>query len=112
MATTADTLDVRAEFPILRDGLVYLDTAATSQKPAMVLDTMDDFLRHHNASVHRGVYPLAAESTERYELARATAAAWLGSTPDETVFTGNATGAINLVAYSWGDANVREGDVI
>jgi len=112
MTATADSLDVRAEFPILRDGLVYLDTAATSQKPAVVLDTMDDFLRHHNASVHRGVYPLAAESTERYEVARATAAAWLGSTPDETVFTGNATGAINLVAYSWGDTNVREGDVI
>jgi cysteine desulfurase/selenocysteine lyase len=65
VATTAGTLDVRSQFPVLdREGLVYLDSAATAQKPAAVIEAMDDFLRRHNASVHRGVYPLAQESTD------------------------------------------------
>jgi cysteine desulfurase / selenocysteine lyase len=102
---------VAGEFPVLeREGLVYLDSAATSQKPAAVIDAMADFQRHHNASVHRGVYPLAVEATEAYEGARAKAAAFAGSTARETVLTGNATQAMNLVAQAWGRANLQPGD--
>ncbi|HEV2770281.1 MAG TPA: SufS family cysteine desulfurase [Solirubrobacteraceae bacterium] len=106
-------LDVRGEFPVLeREGLAYLDSAATSQKPLAVIEAMDDLLRHHNASIHRGVYPLAVEATDRFEGARQRAAAWLGSTVRETVFTKNATEAINLVAQSWGRTNLRAGDLV
>jgi cysteine desulfurase/selenocysteine lyase len=113
MAATADTLDVRSEFPVLeREGLVYLDSGATAQKPRVVIEAMDDFLRHHNASVHRGVYPLAVESTDRFEDARARAASWLNAPTRGTVFTKNATEAINLVAYTWGLDNVGAGDTI
>ena len=113
MAATADILDVRSEFPVLeREGLVYLDSGATAQKPGVVIEAMDDFLRHHNASVHRGVYPLAVESTDRFEDARARAAAWLNAPARGTVFTKNATEAINLVAYTWGLDNVGAGDTI
>ena len=102
---------VAADFPVLeREGLVYLDSAATSQKPRAVIDAMSDFMAHHNASVHRGVYPLAAEATELFEGARSRAAAFVGSTARETVLTGNATQAINLVAQSWGRANLQAGD--
>jgi cysteine desulfurase / selenocysteine lyase len=113
MAATADILDLRGEFPVLeREGLVYLDSGATAQKPRAVIEAMDDFLRHHNASVHRGVYPLAVESTDRFEEARARAAAWLNTPTRGTVFTKNASEAINLVAYTWGLDNVRAGDTI
>jgi cysteine desulfurase/selenocysteine lyase len=102
---------VASEFPVLeREGLVYLDSAATSQKPRQVIDAMAEFMRHHNASVHRGVYPLAVEATEAFEGARARAAAFAGSTARETVLTGNATQAINLVAQAWGRANLQPGD--
>ncbi|CAA9538054.1 MAG: Cysteine desulfurase _ SufS [uncultured Solirubrobacteraceae bacterium] len=107
MATTA----VAHDFPVLeREGLVYLDSAATAQKPRQVIDAMDDFLSHHNASVHRGVYPLMVEATERYEGARDRAARFVGSTAGETILTGNATQAINLVAQAWGRANLQQGD--
>jgi cysteine desulfurase/selenocysteine lyase len=99
------------DFPVLdREGLVYLDSAATSQKPRAVIEAMSDFMEHHNASVHRGVYPLAAEATELFEGARARAAAFVGSTARETVLTGNATQAINLVAQGWGRAHLQPGD--
>ncbi|HWV87497.1 MAG TPA: SufS family cysteine desulfurase [Capillimicrobium sp.] len=113
MAATTDSLDVRDQFPVLdREGLVYLDSGATSQKPRAVIEAVDDFVRHHNASVHRGVYPLAIEATDRFEAARSRAAAWLNAPARGTVFTKNATEAINLVAYTWGLDNVREGDTI
>jgi cysteine desulfurase / selenocysteine lyase len=102
---------VAAQFPVLeREGLVYLDSAATAQKPRRVIDALADFAAHHNASVHRGVYPLAVEATERFEGARARVAAFAGSTPAETVLTGNATQAINLVAQAWGRENLQPGD--
>jgi cysteine desulfurase/selenocysteine lyase len=106
-------LPAAAEFPTLssRD-VVYLDSAATSQTPLAVLDAMDAYYRETRASVHRGVYPLAAEATERFEAGRDKAAALVGSTSGETVLTRNATEAINLVAYSWGGANVGQGDLI
>ncbi|HSD78936.1 MAG TPA: SufS family cysteine desulfurase [Solirubrobacteraceae bacterium] len=101
------------EFPVLdREGLVYLDSGATSQKPRVVIDAIDDYYAHHNANVHRGVYPLAVEATELFEGARGRVATWLGSTSKETIFTKNATEAINLVAYAWGRRNVARGDAI
>jgi cysteine desulfurase / selenocysteine lyase len=110
MAATA-ALDVRAQFPALqREGVVYLDSAATSQTPDAVIAAMDDYYRHHRASVHRGVYPLAAEATELFEGARARVARWLNWAADDTVFTRNASEALNLVAHGWGRRHVAAGD--
>lgn len=100
-------------FPTLeREGLVYLDSAATSQTPLPVLDAMDDYYRSHRASVHRGVYSLAEEATELYENARAQAAAFVNWGVDETIFTRNASEATNLVAYTWARTNLNSGDRI
>ncbi len=118
MATgTPELRDLTAEFPILDreiDGhsLVYLDSAATSQTPRAVVDALVSYYTEHRASVHRGVYPLIVEATDMYEGARERIAAWLGSTPQETIFTANATAAINLVAHSWGRANLQAGDLM
>ena len=102
-----------AEFPVLaREGLVYLDTAATSQTVRPALEAMERYYETYRASIHRGVYPLAAEATEAYEGARDRVAAFTGSTPGETVFTRNATEAINLVAGAWGRANVGTDDLV
>jgi cysteine desulfurase/selenocysteine lyase len=111
------TLSVRADFPILqrRPGgrpLVYLDSAATSQKPDAVIAAVADHLREHNANVHRGVYALAQEADAAFEGARERVAAFVGGEPRTTIFTKNVTEAINLVAYSWGRANVGEGDAV
>jgi cysteine desulfurase/selenocysteine lyase len=101
---------IRADFPILsrtvRDGrpLVYLDSGATSQKPRAVLDAERDFYEKHNAAVHRGAHQLAEEATDAYELARATIARFIGASPEQLVFTKNATEAINLVAYAFSNA--------
>jgi cysteine desulfurase/selenocysteine lyase len=110
MGALADTA-LAHEFPSLdRDGLVYLDSGATSQTPRTVLEAMDDYYSHHRGSVHRGVYPLAAEATELFEGARERIAHWLNWDPAGTIFTRNVTEALNLVAYAWGDANVGPGD--
>jgi cysteine desulfurase / selenocysteine lyase len=101
------------EFPVLaREGLVYLDSAATSPTPRSVLEAMDRYYTEYRASIHRGVYPLAAEATEAYEDARERVAAFTGSTAGETVFTRNGTEALNLVAQAWGRANVGPGDLV
>ncbi|HET8755177.1 MAG TPA: SufS family cysteine desulfurase [Solirubrobacteraceae bacterium] len=95
------------EFPVLaREGLVYLDSAATSQTPRPVIEAMDRYYTEYRASIHRGVYPLAAEATEAYEVAREKVAAFTGSTAGETIFTRNGTESINLVART----NVAPGD--
>ncbi len=113
-----DSLAVRADVPILARPsasgrpLVYLDSAATSQKPMPVLDAMDDYYRAANANVHRGVYALAAEATERFEQGRADVARFVGSRPEGTVFAKNATEAVNLVAYAWGLRHLTAGDVV
>jgi cysteine desulfurase/selenocysteine lyase len=108
-----DVERVAAQFPILRrEPLVYLDSAATAQKPQAVLDAIHSALAEHNANIHRGVYPLAQESTEAFEGARHTVARWINAAFEEVVFTKNATEAINLVAYSWGRANVGPGDTV
>jgi cysteine desulfurase/selenocysteine lyase len=108
---------VRADFPILSrtfDGrpLIYLDSGATAQKPQVVIDAQAEHLSAHNANVHRGVYALAQEADAAFEQARKTIAAFTGAEPETTIFTKNVTEAINLVAYSWGRANVGEGDAV
>jgi len=109
--------DVAADFPVLRRefggrSLCYLDSAATSQTPQPVIDAMTGYYTDTRASVHRGVYPLAVEATDLFEGARRRIAEWLGSTVEETIFTANATMALNLVAYSWGRQNVGPGDLV
>jgi cysteine desulfurase / selenocysteine lyase len=116
-ATPPAVLDVRADFPILKrefDGrpLIYLDSAATSQKPQVVIDAVSDYLGAHNANVHRGVYALARESDAAYEGARERIAHLTGGEPKTTIFTKNVTEAINLVAYAWGRANVHTGETV
>jgi cysteine desulfurase / selenocysteine lyase len=110
MGALADTA-LAHEFPVLdREGLVYLDSSATSQTPRAVIDAMDDYYESHRASVHRGVYPLQVEATELFEGARERIARFVGWGVRETIFTRNVTEALNLVAYSWGTANLRPGD--
>jgi cysteine desulfurase/selenocysteine lyase len=113
----AELRDVAAEFPVLAreiDGnpVTYLDSAATSQTPRRVIDAMTRYYTESRASIHRGVYPLAVEATDLFEGARARIAGWLGSTTEETIFTANATMAINLVAYTWGRQHIGRGDLV
>ncbi|MGH2537200.1 MAG: cysteine desulfurase [Candidatus Promineifilaceae bacterium] len=110
---------IRADFPILEAEahpgvpLVYLDSAATSQKPAAVMAAMDAYYRQTNANVHRGIHRLSEDATALYEGARATLAAFIGALEPETlIFTRNTTEAINLVAHSWGRTNLRPDDEI
>ena len=109
----------RADFPILDqcapDGrpLIYLDHAATSQKPRQVLQALEHYYAADNANVHRGAHQLSARATESFEAARTVTAEFVhAASPREIVFTRNASEAINLVARSWGDANLREGDEV
>ena len=108
------SLDVRADFPIFarraQDGreLIYLDSGATSQKPAVVIEAVAEHLRAHNANVHRGVYALAQEADAAYDGARRRVAAFVGTEPRTTMFTKNVTEAINLVAYAWGRGSTAE----
>jgi cysteine desulfurase/selenocysteine lyase len=111
------SLAVKADFPIFtrRFGareLIYLDSGATSQKPQAVIDAQAEHLRSHNANVHRGVYALAQEADAAYDQARRKVAAFVAGEPQTTIFTKNVTEAINLVAYSWGRANVGPGDAV
>jgi cysteine desulfurase / selenocysteine lyase len=111
------SLEVKADFPIFArrfDGreLIYLDSGATAQKPQAVIDAQAEHLRKHNANVHRGVYALAQEADAAYDQARHKVAAFVGGDPRTTIFTKNVTEAINLVAYSWGRANVGPGDAV
>jgi cysteine desulfurase/selenocysteine lyase len=113
-----DIAKLRADFPILErkvngKPLVYLDSAATSQKPLAVIDALDHYYRTYNANVHRGVYSISEEATEKYEAARDKVRAFIGAERRESmVFVRNTTEAINLVAYSWGRQHVGPGDEI
>jgi len=112
-----DVEAIRADFPILQrcvngHPLVYLDNAATSQKPRQVIDALVHYYEFTNANVHRGLHTLAEEATEAYESARAKVARFIGAEPESVVFTRNTTEAINLVAYAWGLANLKSGDRI
>jgi cysteine desulfurase / selenocysteine lyase len=109
---------IRADFPILQrqvNGrpLIYLDNAATTQKPRQVIDTLVDFYTNTNANVHRGVHTLSVESTDLYEAARERVSHFVGArSPEEIVFVRNTTEAINLVAVCWGRANLKPGDEV
>jgi len=118
---TKETMNInkiKNDFPVLKrringKSLVYLDSAATSQKPQPVIDAMVDYYQNHNANIHRGVHTLGDESTRLYESARKTVADFIGAPDsDELIFVRNTTEAINLVAYSWGSQNVKPGDEI
>jgi cysteine desulfurase/selenocysteine lyase len=114
-----DVARVRRDFPILAREvhsdvpLVYLDSAATSQKPQRVIDAMGRYYQNQNANIHRGIHKLAEEATAAYEDARSRIAQFIGAgSSREIIITKNATEAINLVAYSWGRANLSKGDLI
>ena len=104
----------RADFPLLDSSdVIYMDNAATSQRPQAVLDAMNEFYKHHNANPLRGVYKLSVEATQDYENARAKVAKFIGAAgSEEIVFTRNATESLNLVAYSYGLNNIKAGDEI
>ena len=108
---------LRADFPILQrevngHRLIYLDSAATTQKPQSVLDAMDDYYRFNNSNVHRGAHTLAGEATEMYEGARRKVARFIGAEAGQLVFTRGATTAINYIAYGWGLNHLKPGDKI
>ncbi len=113
-----DPYRLRSDFPILRttahgQRLVYLDSAATSQKPAAVIEAVDRFYREYNANVHRGIYSIGERATAAYEDARATVARFINApSAREIVFVRNATEAINLVAGTWGRRTIGRGDII
>lgn len=114
-----DTTKIRAEFPILTTEaypgipLVYLDNAASSQKPQPVIQAMTDYYQHYHANVHRGIHRLSEEATNRYETAREKVARFINA-PDscQIIWLRNATEGFNLVAYTWGRANIQAGDEI
>jgi cysteine desulfurase/selenocysteine lyase len=115
---TYNVLKLRKDFPILREkvhgkSLVYLDNAATTQKPEAVLKTLDDYYRHTNANIHRGVHLLSEKATAQYEASREKVRAFLNAkATSEIIFTRGATEAINLVAQTWGRQNLKEGDEV
>jgi len=116
-ATSIDWTRVRDDFPLLKrqvhgKPLIYLDSANTGQKPASVIEAVDDFYRNHNANVSRAVHALGAEATEAYEGARAKLATFLNVRGDELVLCSGTTFAINLVAYSWALPRLQPGDAI
>ncbi|MGC8685234.1 MAG: cysteine desulfurase [bacterium] len=113
-----DIEKIRKDFPVLsrmvrNKPLVYLDNAATTQKPLSVIEAISNLYKNYNANVHRGVYLLAEEATQAYEDARESVRRFINaSSTKEIVFTRNATEAINLIAYTWGEANIKPGDEI
>lgn len=115
---TLDIDTVREAFPILQQQmhghpLAFLDSAASSQRPRSVINALNDYMARYHANVHRGVYWLSEEATYAYEQAREKVARFIGAArPEEVIFTRNATEAINLIAYAWGDANIQPGDRI
>ncbi|EKP94705.1 SufS family cysteine desulfurase [Thermaerobacter subterraneus] len=116
-APAFDPAVLRRDFPILQRTvhgrpLAYLDSAATSQKPAAVIDALAAFYRESNANVHRGIHTLAEEATAAYEGARARTAAFLGACEDEIVFTRGTTEALNMVAWGWAFHHLQPGDTI
>lgn len=113
-----DIEQVRTDFPVLQrqvhgKPLIYLDNAATSQKPESVIQAMSDYYRRYNANIHRGVHTLAEEATDAYEKARRKVGRFINAySPREVVFVRNTTEAINLVTLTWGRTFVGEGDVL
>lgn len=113
-----DVNRIRQDFPILQQQvngkpLIYLDSTASSQKPECVIEAMNTYYREYNANVHRGIYQISEKASEAYEAARKKIARFINARSwREVVFTRNATESINMVAYTWGQANLKAGDVI
>ncbi|OGC47312.1 hypothetical protein A2886_01755 [candidate division WWE3 bacterium RIFCSPHIGHO2_01_FULL_42_13] len=113
-----DANKIKKDFPILNDpkfneGLVYLDNAATSQKPQQVINAVSDYYSHHNANVHRGIYELSERATNMYEDSRAKVAKFISAKhPEEIIFTKGVTESINRVAFCWVIQHVKAGDMI
>ena len=112
-----DVETIRGDFPILKQEidppLIYLDSAASSQKPNRVIEVLSDYYRTYNANIHRGIYRISEKATEQYEEARKKIARFINSPrASQIIFTRNTTESINLVAHSWGNANLRAGDEI
>ncbi|MGB1251430.1 MAG: aminotransferase class V-fold PLP-dependent enzyme [Candidatus Promineifilaceae bacterium] len=109
---------IRSQFPIVEVDahkgvpLIYLDSAASSQKPLAVIEAMNTYYREYNANVHRGIHRLSEDATAAYEGARARIATFINATSEETIFVRNATEAFNLVAYTWARVNLKPGDEI
>jgi cysteine desulfurase/selenocysteine lyase len=119
MSTADRTTDLRNDFPILSrvlpngQPLIYFDSAASSQKPESVIRAMDDYYRRYNANVHRGVHTLSEEATAAFETAREKVAKFINApSARQIIFTRGATESINLVAYTWGRANLKPGDEV
>ncbi|MDQ6932096.1 MAG: cysteine desulfurase [Candidatus Eremiobacteraeota bacterium] len=117
-STDGKTASIIRDFPILAERshgkrLVYLDSAATSQKPQIVIDALVDYYQHYNANIHRGVYGIAERATEAFEGARAKVARFFNAAePAEIIWTRNTTEALNIVSYCWGMHNLKKGDAI
>ena len=115
---TFDVNEIRKSFPILEREvnnklLVYLDNAATAQKPQSVIDALSHYYANYNANIHRGIHLLAEEATAAYEATRVTVQKFIhAASPEEIIFTRGTTEGINLVAYTWGRKNIQAGDEI
>ncbi len=113
-----DPNNIKKDFPILErkingKDLVYLDNAATSQKPLAVINAVYDYYKSHNANVHRGIHTLSEEASDLYEKARKTVSEFVGAVrPKELVFTSGTTQSLNMIAFGWGLKNLKKGDVI
>ena len=114
-----DVYEIRKDFPILAEEahagvpLVYLDSAASSQKPTAVIEAMNRYYRRYNANVHRGIHRLSEDATNAYEDARRRVSEFIHSpSPDQVILVRNATEGMNLLAYTWGVANLRAGDEV
>lgn len=110
-----DPLQIKKDFPIFKNypDLVYLDNAATSQKPLMVIDAVSNYYQKYNSNIHRGIYKLSESSTEKYEYAREKVSKFIGCTNfKEIIFTRNTNEAINLISYGWGKKFLKEGDIV
>lgn len=118
IAPTFDVNEIRKSFPVLEREvnnqlLVYLDNAATSQKPQVVIDALNYYYSNYNANIHRGIHTLAEEATAAYEATRKTVQQFINARfSEEIIFTRGTTEGINLVAYTWGRKNIHEGDEI
>src|SRR5258706_533419 len=107
--------NIKQDFPIFENlpPLVYLDSAATSQKPQLVIDAVSDFYKKHNSNIHRGIYDLSQDATERFENTRKKVADFIGADDArEIIFTSSTTEAINLVAFGWAKKFLKKGDVV
>src|ERR1043165_6935425 len=117
-AKTVDWEAIRDDFPILKERingqpLIYLDNAATTQKPRAVLDALRNYYERDNANVHRGIHELSNRATTAYEASRVRAAQFINArSADEIVFTRGTTEGINLIASAWGSKNIKAGDKI